>query len=100
MIRHIVFFTARDPADLPRIRAGLELLADIPHASHFEVGNNLQVDQLTQTQADLVVYAEFPDAAALTAYKAHPLYQRAIDLVRPLRDTRIAADIPVQRPKD
>lgn len=93
MIRHIVFFTARDAADLPRIRQGLQLLRDIPHASHFEVGDNLRSDRLTQEVVDLVVYAEFADDAALQAYKAHPLYQQAIDLVRPLRDMRIAVDI-------
>lgn len=93
MIRHIVFFSARNPDDLPRIRAGLETLAQIPHCAHFEVGTNLRVDRLTQCEADLVVYAEFEDAAALAAYKAHALYQKAIARVKPLRDMRIAVDI-------
>lgn len=93
MIRHIVFFTARDPAQLPRIRAGLETLGEIPHCTHFEVGQNLHVDTLTGTEIDLVVYAEFPDEAALAAYKAHPIYAHAITLVKPLRELRIAADI-------
>ena len=93
MIRHIVFFTVRDRADLDRVREGLTLLADIPHASHWEVGPNLNADALTEAPVDIVVYAEFTDAAALQAYKAHPLYQQAIAIVKPLRDTRIAADI-------
>ena len=92
MIRHIVFFTAADPADIPRIRAGLETLGGIPHASHFEVGENLHADTLTGAEVDLVVYAEFPDEAALAAYKRHPLYEEAIRRVRPLREMRIAAD--------
>jgi len=39
-----------------------------------------------------VVYGEFDDEAALAAYKAHPDYQRSIDLVRPIREMRTAAD--------
>ena len=93
MIRHIVFFTVRDRADLDRVREGLTLLADIPHSNHWEVSPNLNADKLTEAPVDLVVYAEFTDAAALQAYKAHPLYQQAIAIVKPLRDTRIAADI-------
>ena len=93
MIRHIVFFTTRDPADLPRIEAGLKPLGTIPHARHFEVSRNLHADRLTGAEVDLVVYAEFDDDAALAAYKAHPTYQRAIEIVKPLRDMRIAADI-------
>ena len=93
MIRHIVFFTARDAADLDRIRVGLETLAAIPHARHFEVGRNLHADRLTGAEVDFVVYAEFDSEDDLAAYKAHPTYARAIEIVKPLRDMRIAADI-------
>jgi len=92
MIRHIVFFSVRDPADIETVRSGLMTLADIPHARHFEVGRNLQTDTLSGGPVDLVVYAEFDSEAALAAYKAHPAYERAIGLVRPLRELRIAAD--------
>lgn len=93
MIRHIVFFTATDPENLPRIREGLETLGQIPHSSHFEVAQNLHADKLTGAEVDLVVYAEFTDDAALAAYKAHPIYEEAIRRVRPLREMRIAADV-------
>jgi hypothetical protein len=95
VIRNIVFFTARDRNDLEKIRAGLSLLTDIPHAGRLEIGENLKTDQLG-SDIDLVVYGEFEDAAALAAYKAHPLYQRSIDIVRPLRDIRMAADYAVE----
>jgi hypothetical protein len=52
---------------------------------------NLTTDQLG-ADADLIVYGEFEDEAQLAAYKAHPHYQRSIELVRPLRELRIAAD--------
>ena len=91
MIRHIVFFSARDRTDLERIRAGLSILTEIPHALRLEIGENVKTDQLGG-EVDLVVYGEFDDAEALAAYKAHPNYQRSIDIVRPLREIRIAAD--------
>lgn len=91
MIRHIVFFSARDRKDLETIRAGLSLLTEIPHAARLEIGENVKTDQLGG-EVDLVVYGEFADAAALAAYKAHANYQRSIDIVRPLREMRIAAD--------
>ena len=93
MIRHIVFFTARDRSDLDRIREGLETLGQIPHARHFEVGRNLHADRLTGAEVDFVVYAEFDNEDDLAAYKADPIYSRAIELVKPLRDMRISADI-------
>ncbi|MBB3314422.1 hypothetical protein FHT77_000264 [Rhizobium sp. BK181] len=90
MIRHIVFFTT--PAEqLEKVRAGLSILTAIPHARLLEIGTNIKTDQLG-TDVDLVVYGEFDDEAALAAYKAHPDYQRSIDLVRPIREMRMAAD--------
>ncbi len=94
MIRHIVFFSARDGQDLDTIRKGLSLLTAIPHARVLEVSENMKVDQLGN-KVDIVVYGEFEDAEALAAYKAHENYQRSIDIVRPLRDVRMAADYDV-----
>jgi hypothetical protein len=90
-LRHVVFFSAKDKADIPRIVAGLNLLADIPDARAFEVRQNTQNDTLS-SEVDVVVYAEFDSEAALAAYKAHPLYEASIKAVRPLRDIRVAAE--------
>lgn len=90
MIRHIVFFTVSQ-TNLADARAGLERLGAIPHAKLFEVGVNLKRD-LFANEVDLVVYAEFDTVAELYAYKAHPLYGEVTDAVRPLRNTRAAAD--------
>lgn len=92
MIRHIVFFSARNPADLDRIETGLRLLERIEGPHRLEVRRNLRRDQLGN-DIDLVVYGEFADEAALDAYKADPLYAQSIAAVRPLRELRIAADI-------
>jgi quinol monooxygenase YgiN len=90
MIRHIVFFTAQ-AGEIDRVRAGLSLLTGNPHARTLEIGTNVKSDQLGN-EIDLVVYGEFEDAAALAAYKAHPTYQASIDIVRPIREIRMAAD--------
>lgn len=91
MIRHIVFFTVANPEHLDAVRAGLSILTENPHALKLEIGTNLKTDQLGG-EVDFIVYGEFADEGALAAYKAHPLYQQSIDLVRPLREMRIAAD--------
>jgi len=98
VIRHIVFFSARDEADVERIAEGLGMLADIPHSDFFEVGINRKVDQIG-TEVDVIVYAEFRDEAALAAYKADPIYETCTATVRPLREMRIAADF-VSRKSD
>jgi quinol monooxygenase YgiN len=94
VIRHIVFFSARDPGDIAEVRAGLSLLTASPHADRLEIGENVKTDPLGN-EVDLVVYGEFRDEAALAAYKADPLYQRSIEVVRPLREMRISADYDV-----
>ncbi|WP_437344267.1 Dabb family protein [Mesorhizobium marinum] len=38
-------------------------------------------------------YAEFADAAALAAYKAHPTYAETTARVRPMRELRLSADV-------
>ncbi len=90
-LRHVVFFSAKDKADIPRIVEGLQMLSGIPDAQNFEVRQNTQADSLS-SEVDVVVYAEFESADALAAYKAHPLYEASIKAVRPLRDMRVAAD--------
>ncbi|MCG7494277.1 Dabb family protein [Thalassobius sp. Cn5-15] len=92
MLRHIVFFTARDPKDCDTIFDGLSLLTQSTHANHLEVGRNLKSDPIDGVVPDFVVYGEFEDEAQLAAFKADPLYQKSIDRVRPLRDMRMAAD--------
>ncbi|MEO3429217.1 Dabb family protein [Pelagibius sp. CAU 1746] len=92
MIRHIVFFTAKNPQDRETIYEGLSLLLDIPDRRHLEIGRNFGTDRLSPGGPDFIVYGEFEDEAQLSAYKAHPLYEKSIEVVRPLRDKRIAAD--------
>jgi hypothetical protein len=97
LIRHIVFFSAKEGGDVEAIRAGLMALGTIPHSSHFEVTINTKVDPMCD-RIDLVVYAEFADEAALAAYKAHPTYDATTQKVRPLRELRFSADVKAELP--
>ncbi len=100
MIRHIVFFTAKNPADRDAIFNGLAMLDGIPHKRFLEVGRNLATDPIPGTHPDFVVYGEFDDEAQLAAFKAHPLYQESINRVRPLRDQRMSADFLTGAPHE
>lgn len=92
MIRHIVFFTARDPADIDRIVATLRRLGETGQTAAFEVARNLGSDPIGN-HVDIVVYAEFAGEAELAAYRAHPVYAEVTGIVRPLREMRLAADV-------
>ncbi|MCV0427185.1 MAG: Dabb family protein [Roseibium sp.] len=96
-IRHVVFFSSKDPGDVERIADGLSMLAKIPTVSHFEVGKNRKQDSFSN-EVDVIVYAEFEDECAMHAYRSHPIYQECIEIVRPLRELRIAADFQVPHP--
>ncbi|MBB3591981.1 hypothetical protein FHX08_002325 [Rhizobium sp. BK529] len=90
MIRHIVFFTVPEE-NREAVRKGLSILTGIPYALKLEIGENVKTDQWGNA-VDFVVYGEFESEEALAAYKAHPDYDRSTRTVKPLRDTRIAAD--------
>jgi hypothetical protein len=92
MIRHIVFFTLKDPREAPDIIGELKRLGTIPGSTAFEVKRNQKAD-LFGNDIDIVVYAEFPDIEALHAYKKHPTYADVTRIVRPRRELRFAADI-------
>lgn len=92
MIRHIVFFSAKDKANIAAITKGLAKLGTIPGVDVFEIALNTKVDTISD-EIDVVVYAEFKDDAALEAWKADPRYDETTRLVRPMRESRYSADI-------
>lgn len=95
MLRHIVFFSVAAEENRDKVRAGLELLKTNPHKRYLEIGCVEKKLDAISAEVDFVVYGEFDDAEQLAAYKAHPIYQQSIDLVRPLREMRVAADYVV-----
>lgn len=93
MIRHIVMFSAKEKTDIDAIYNGLKMLETIEGDWLLTITKNEKIDQI-ENEIDVVVYGEFPDAEALQTYKAHQIYEDCIKVVRPLRDKRIAVDIP------
>ena len=92
MIRHIVFFTLKDPREAPEIITHLRRLGTIPGSTLFEVTQNHKAD-LFGNEIDIVVYAEFPNIEALHTYKKHSTYMDVTNTVRPRRELRFAADV-------
>ncbi len=86
-------FTAKKPDYIDAVYNGLQMLENIEGDWLLTVTKNKKVDQIGN-DIDVVVYGEFADDDALATYKAHPIYSECIDVVRPLRDKRIAVDIP------
>ena len=93
MIRHIVMFSAKSPDNVEAVYNGLKMLETIEGNWTLTISKNKKVDQ-QENDIDVVVYGEFPDEKSLEQYKTHPTYQECIKIVRPLRDKRIAVDVP------
>lgn len=94
MVKHIVMWRLRETAskkeDAATIKALLEGLAGrIPGLLKVEVGVNFIEDA---NAADVVLYSEFTDRAALETYQAHPLHQAVVPRVKALAVERRSAD--------
>ena len=91
MIRHVVFFTAKNPADREVLFSSLSLLKEIGHARVVEVARNFETADVTLVP-DVALYTDFDSVAQRGAFKAHPLYKRVVEIVNETRDVRIAVD--------
>ncbi|MEY2853955.1 MAG: hypothetical protein RL030_1087 [Pseudomonadota bacterium] len=100
MIRHIVFWKLKEPAEgrdkaasAQQIKERLEALRGrIPGLLHIDVGFDfLRGD----TSCDLALYSELENREALDAYQAHPEHQAVIPLIRALTNERRSVDYEV-----
>ena len=90
MIKHIVLFTLKDPANAPKVKALLDSCRDIvPGIREFEVG--IKTEGLEAT-ADVVLVSTFDDAAALAAYQPHPHHQGVVAQIREMASGRQVLD--------
>jgi quinol monooxygenase YgiN len=90
MIKHIVLFTLKDPANAPQVKALLDSCKDIvPGIREFEVG--IKTEGLEAT-ADVVLVSTFADAAALAAYQPHPHHQGVVAQIREMASGRQVLD--------
>ena len=90
MIKHIVLFTLKDPANAPKVKALLDSCKDIvPGIREFEVG--IKTEGLEAT-ADVVLVSTFEDAAALAAYQPHSHHQGVVAQIREMASGRQVLD--------
>jgi quinol monooxygenase YgiN len=96
MIRHVVIWRLKDPADAPRFKALLDgCAALVPGMLEFEVG--IRADGL-EANADVVLVSTFSDAQALEAYQHHPHHKAVSAQLGPLRETRSVLDYRKEAP--
>lgn len=92
MIKHIVMWRLKDKADAPGIKQQLEgMRGKIPGLLALEVGFNFAAG----TPADLALYSEFEDRAALERYADHPVHLPVKQFVAALVAERWVVDYEV-----
>lgn len=90
MIRHIVIFTLKDPANAPKVKALLDSCKGlVPGMHEFDVG--IKTEGL-EANADVVLISTFEDAAALAAYQPHPHHQGVVAQIREMAASRHVLD--------
>ncbi|MDQ8024270.1 MAG: Dabb family protein [Moraxellaceae bacterium] len=96
MVRHIVFWRLNGATEAARagqaatIKTTLEALnGRIAGLRKLEVGIDFSRGEAS---ADIALYSEFDDRAALDAYQPHPLHLAAVAVVKPLVSERRVAD--------
>lgn len=90
MIRHVVMWTLRDPADALRFKSLLDSCRGlVPGMIEYEVAT--RADGL-DANCDVVLVSTFADAAALADYQHHPAHRAVSATLGPLRETRSVLD--------
>jgi quinol monooxygenase YgiN len=93
VIRHIVMWRLKDPADAPRFKELLDSCEGlVPGMAEFEVG--IRREGL-EANVDVVLVSKFHDSASLDAYQHHPHHKAVSAQLGPLRDTRSVLDYTV-----
>ncbi len=93
MIKHLLMWKLKDPADAPRFKAALERCIDlVPGMRTFEIA--IRQDGL-EANCDVVLNSAFDDATALQAYIVHSVHQEVVGVIRPLAEARYIVDYEV-----
>ena len=100
MIRHIVMWRLKERpqagtrfAQMDEIEKNLTVMrASIPGLREIWVGIN---EVAVPDAADLVLYSEFENWAALHGYESHPLHNELRAIIGPLRGERRVVDYAV-----
>jgi quinol monooxygenase YgiN len=90
MLRHIVMFTLKNPADAPKVKALLDSCKSlVTGITEFDVG--IKTEGL-EGSCDVVLVSTFEDQAALAAYQPHPHHQGVVAQIREMASGRQVLD--------
>ncbi len=93
MIKHIVMWTLKNPADAASFKTQLDSCQNVvPGMGAFEVATKTVA---LAGSCDVVLYSEFDSAAALAAYQVHPHHQAVAAALGLLRQSRVDMDYEV-----
>ena len=91
MIRHVVMWKLKNPADAAHFKARLDSCSGLTGGIlAYEVG--IRADGL-EANVDVLLVSDFTDAAALAAYQTHPHHRAVSAELGPLRETRHVLDV-------
>lgn len=100
MIKHIVMWRLKDHAEgndkmtnAQLMKSKLETLrGQIDGVLAIEVGIDFSA---TEASADVVLYSEFTNRAALAAYQAHPAHQAVVAFIKEVVSARHLVDYEI-----
>ena len=97
MVKHIILWKLKEEHNNFTIKKGIKdglegLLGKIPGLVEISV----QTDSLSSSNADVMLYSVFSDAAALKNYATHPEHVFVANtFVRPFTETRLCLDFEI-----
>lgn len=93
MIKHIVLFKLKNPADLEKAYAALEGLRDkIPELLELEIGKNFTI---SERAFDLSLISTFASTADLNSYQNHPHHLPVVTLMREICEKSHVVDYEI-----
>jgi quinol monooxygenase YgiN len=93
MIRHVVMWKLKNPADAAHFKARLDSCADLTDGIlAYDVG--IRVLGL-EANVDVVLVSAFADSSALAAYQNHPHHKVVSAELGGLRESRYVLDVEV-----
>ena len=100
MIKHIVMWRLKDHAEGNDKMTNAQLMKSKLEALRGQIEGVLAIEvgidfSATEASADVVLYSEFTDRAALAAYQAHPLHQAVVAFIKEVVNTRHLVDYEV-----
>jgi quinol monooxygenase YgiN len=94
VIRHVVMWKLKNPADAPEFKRLLDSCAAVvPGILRFEVA---MATPWLEANADVILVSDFADEAALAAYQSHPHHKAVGQTLGAMRETRSVLDWRVE----